>query len=378
MNDDQRIAANDLQKTTLRACELAEEARGFKAERDRLTRIYRELYDAFLAVQKERNDLRKGANASVADLLVALEECKELKQQLAEQADAKPKKESKRYTYYVCLQCNKTFAGGEGKPPASCFRCGGPVHTEGCATLEDGGNLCSCGGMVKWRDSADDNSLETRKLKIDDNYFDNKTIFSGRQYPQPKTKPKTEKDLYYTCLQCYKESPFPIEHEDEPPVVCPLCSGPVHIESCATLVDPGNTCSCGGTLRWREIVHSRRIVHSRGVEKTLETCKAKSDVPNFGGTHYTDNIKLEQKCWVCGEWGLLRQVVAGLLTCANCNEQNVVEDRKEIKRLETDRAVLLEAMQQLAKLGNGDHYGNSDGNKIAQLAIARFEEASDE
>jgi hypothetical protein len=32
---------------------------------------------------------------------------------------------------------------------------------------------------------------------------------------------------------------------------------------------------------------------------------------------------------------------------------------------------LLEALEKLARLGNGEHYGNSDGNMIARAAIAK-------
>tara|TARA_R110000868_G_scaffold82306_2_gene232493 strand:- start:172 stop:552 length:381 start_codon:yes stop_codon:yes gene_type:complete len=34
---------------------------------------------------------------------------------------------------------------------------------------------------------------------------------------------------------------------------------------------------------------------------------------------------------------------------------------------------LLEALEKLARLGNGEHYGNSEGNTIARAAIAKAE-----
>ena len=40
------------------------------------------------------------------------------------------------------------------------------------------------------------------------------------------------------------------------------------------------------------------------------------------------------------------------------------------KEPQTVESVYREALEKLAKLGNGDQYGNSDGNKIAQEAIA--------
>jgi len=39
------------------------------------------------------------------------------------------------------------------------------------------------------------------------------------------------------------------------------------------------------------------------------------------------------------------------------------------------RDALVEALEVLAKLGNGEHYGNSDGNVIAQRALAAYRAA---
>jgi hypothetical protein len=43
----------------------------------------------------------------------------------------------------------------------------------------------------------------------------------------------------------------------------------------------------------------------------------------------------------------------------------------ELRRLHEVNAELLEALDKLARLGNGDRYGNSIGNTIAQEAIAK-------
>lgn len=43
----------------------------------------------------------------------------------------------------------------------------------------------------------------------------------------------------------------------------------------------------------------------------------------------------------------------------------------ELRRLSAVNAELLEALEKLARLGNGEHYGNSDGNMIARAAIAK-------
>ena len=41
----------------------------------------------------------------------------------------------------------------------------------------------------------------------------------------------------------------------------------------------------------------------------------------------------------------------------------------ELRRLHEVNQELLKTMKQLACLGNGDNYGNSDGNIIAQVAL---------
>lgn len=42
----------------------------------------------------------------------------------------------------------------------------------------------------------------------------------------------------------------------------------------------------------------------------------------------------------------------------------------EVRRLREREKVLTEALERLARLGNGDFYGNSDGNMIARAALA--------
>ena len=39
---------------------------------------------------------------------------------------------------------------------------------------------------------------------------------------------------------------------------------------------------------------------------------------------------------------------------------------------------LVDALEKLSRLGNGDQYGNSDGNRIAQEALARYKAPADE
>jgi len=47
------------------------------------------------------------------------------------------------------------------------------------------------------------------------------------------------------------------------------------------------------------------------------------------------------------------------------------EAAAELRRLHAENEELLEALDKLARLGNGEHYGNSDGNMIARAAIAK-------
>ena len=49
-----------------------------------------------------------------------------------------------------------------------------------------------------------------------------------------------------------------------------------------------------------------------------------------------------------------------------------------IKELEANLATALEGFEKLACLGNGDRYGNSDGNVIAQRYLAKLTGGKDE
>ena len=49
------------------------------------------------------------------------------------------------------------------------------------------------------------------------------------------------------------------------------------------------------------------------------------------------------------------------------------EASQELRRLHKVNAELLETLEKLARLGNGERYGNSEGNVIARTAIAKAE-----
>jgi hypothetical protein len=57
----------------------------------------------------------------------------------------------------------------------------------------------------------------------------------------------------------------------------------------------------------------------------------------------------------------------------NANQQKIAQAAAELRRLHESNTELLSALEKLARLGNGDHYGNSDGNMIARAAIAKAE-----
>jgi hypothetical protein len=55
--------------------------------------------------------------------------------------------------------------------------------------------------------------------------------------------------------------------------------------------------------------------------------------------------------------------------------QQALDSRKELK---AKLAKAVEALEKLARLGNGDRYGNSDGNMIARNTLAKLKGEADE
>jgi hypothetical protein len=58
---------------------------------------------------------------------------------------------------------------------------------------------------------------------------------------------------------------------------------------------------------------------------------------------------------------------------ANCQQH--LDAAAELRRLHAVNQELLAALEKLARLGNGDHYGNSEGNMIARAAIDKADGA---
>lgn len=56
-----------------------------------------------------------------------------------------------------------------------------------------------------------------------------------------------------------------------------------------------------------------------------------------------------------------------------CNHE-IKRLENELARLRAVNAELVEALEKLARLGNGSEYGNSDGNMIARAALSRAEQ----
>ena len=63
--------------------------------------------------------------------------------------------------------------------------------------------------------------------------------------------------------------------------------------------------------------------------------------------------------------------------CGPLRENDVEALQARIAELEQQLAELREALEKLARLGNGDRYGNSEGNVIAQNALALQETPHD-
>lgn len=69
-----------------------------------------------------------------------------------------------------------------------------------------------------------------------------------------------------------------------------------------------------------------------------------------------------------------RELLADLL--GNDHDKRIMAERHLLAMLANAPAVpaadagMVEALEKLARLGNGDKYGNSDGNLIAQAALA--------
>ena len=58
-------------------------------------------------------------------------------------------------------------------------------------------------------------------------------------------------------------------------------------------------------------------------------------------------------------------------------DQLTCEAADRIEELEAKLAKAVESLEKLARLGNGDLYGNSDGNMIARTTIAELKGETD-
>jgi hypothetical protein len=80
------------------------------------------------------------------------------------------------------------------------------------------------------------------------------------------------------------------------------------------------------------------------------------------GNTYAINKHLDER----DEWDALQEVTAELEYWRE--EADLGWDKAEERRAELE--IALEALEKLARLGNGDHYGNSEGNMIARSTLA--------
>jgi hypothetical protein len=62
----------------------------------------------------------------------------------------------------------------------------------------------------------------------------------------------------------------------------------------------------------------------------------------------------------------------------SCRNDFICEQAADrIEELEAKLAKAVEALEKLARLGNGDRYGNSDGNTIARTTLAELKGEKD-
>ena len=60
-----------------------------------------------------------------------------------------------------------------------------------------------------------------------------------------------------------------------------------------------------------------------------------------------------------------------LYATGDAHQRDIEQAAAELRRLHEVNAELLEALEKLARLGNGERYGNSEGNVIARAAIIK-------
>ena len=53
------------------------------------------------------------------------------------------------------------------------------------------------------------------------------------------------------------------------------------------------------------------------------------------------------------------------------HQRDIEQASAELRRLHESNQELLAALEKLARLGNGERYGNSEGNVIAQAAVIK-------
>jgi len=78
----------------------------------------------------------------------------------------------------------------------------------------------------------------------------------------------------------------------------------------------------------------------------------------------------------CADLEAASPALAEAQEAADFNFEQYQDAAAEMFKLAEDQEILLAALERLARLGAGDKYGNSEGNVIAQEAIARVKGAA--
>ena len=60
-----------------------------------------------------------------------------------------------------------------------------------------------------------------------------------------------------------------------------------------------------------------------------------------------------------------------LYATGDAHQRDIEQAADELRRLQEVNQELLEVLEKLARLGNGERYGNSEGNVIARAAVIK-------
>lgn len=138
-------------------------------------------------------------------------------------------------------------------------------------------------------------------------------------------------------------------------------------EPANTLGHEENWIDCNTEANARRIVACVNACDGISTEY-LET----TGLPEFAGkTLCTDMVQAELDAMTKQRDGFATKVADTELALFAENQKRADVERERDQLLGASQS-LVDALEKLARLGAGDHYGNSDGNVIAQQALAEY------